>query len=84
MATEDGCPRCASLKSVVPSLKLLFASCCGTVLCRNCVAEWFKKARAATCEECGQKIQATDFKSIPFGKQVLDKGRQSRSRFDAM
>src|SRR5436853_2434276 len=63
---ELGCPRCGTLKSIVPTLKLFYSTCCGFVICSDCIqTKLFTKStkQSIVCNEpnCGELINEKSF-----------------------
>jgi hypothetical protein len=84
MDDDEFCPVCQTKRAQVKSLQLRYASCCGSAMCVDCIAEKFRTTRSLRCLECGREVGEKSFLKQTFGQQVLDRGKQLRAKFDSV
>ena len=82
MEDARGCPYCGTQLSVVPELQLRYSTCCGAVLCVDCITSTFRGRRAVKampCTECGTQLTMKSFVEQTFGRQKYDLEARHRS-----
>jgi hypothetical protein len=81
---SDACPSCGTSRQQYPSLKLLYSTCCGRVLCSTCVEKLPSRigTQAAICPQCKQNCTNRDWSGETIESQYFNRESTIRKRLN--
>jgi len=76
------CPECKTSKAVLPTMKILYSSCCGRALCDACVGKLFSRQNRVACAACGQTTKQSEYFADSRDTQSYNKEAETRGNIN--
>lgn len=83
MSATEVCSQCNTSKKVVPSLRLLYSTCCGRELCSTCVSK-IPSRSGTRCTLCHQPVTNRDFTGETLESQLYNKELNVKQRLSTI
>eukprot|EP00823_Brevimastigomonas_motovehiculus_P005244 TRINITY_DN375_c1_g1_i1.p1 TRINITY_DN375_c1_g1~~TRINITY_DN375_c1_g1_i1.p1 ORF type:complete len:254 (+),score=51.42 TRINITY_DN375_c1_g1_i1:89-850(+) len=81
--SDLSCPFCNTLRASQPNLEFLYSTCCGFLICKNCISrQLFVTSRRVSCQLCGVEITSRSFVKETLDRQQYKKETNTRARLN--